>query len=51
MFESNYEVEIVKYGYRVLFTQAEHLVQGLGMIRKYEGFLRSVFCLVYNVII
>jgi len=26
MIESNYEVEIVKYGYRVLFTQAEHLV-------------------------
>jgi len=28
MFESNHEVKIVKYGYRVLCTQAEHLVQG-----------------------
>ena len=28
MIESNYEIEIVKYGYRDLFMQAEHLVQG-----------------------
>ena len=27
MVESNYEIEIVKYGYRNMFTQAEHLVQ------------------------
>jgi len=29
MVETNYEIEIVKYGYRNLFTQVEHLVQGL----------------------
>ena len=29
MIDSNHKIEIVKYGYRNLFTQAEHLVQGL----------------------
>jgi hypothetical protein len=28
MFEFKNEIEIVKYGYRDLFMQAEHLVQG-----------------------